>query len=107
MRRAWHLLLLMSVLWCGLHCGGPAQAEGLSQDALEYALHAADEDGHGAPDAPLQAIHAGHHHCALAPCKLSDAPDLASLTAGTIPVAHAVQPLDSLAQAPPVDPPSA
>lgn len=106
MRAAFRLLVMIAVLWCGLHLDEPAHAhEDIEQHQV---LDAPDPDGDDRPDrdGPSKAAHV-HHHCPMAAeprtGTVSVGPGLTAeiLFPGRVAVLH------SLSQAPPVEPPSA
>ncbi|KRA84271.1 hypothetical protein [Altererythrobacter sp. Root672] len=108
MRRALHLLLLLAVLWCGIHVGEPAMAH---DETLHHQLAAADDSSRDAggekQDGVFDAAHVGHHHCPMAPACNDGAASSTGLTDGAPVFAAAVAPLASLSQAPPLEPPAA
>ena len=101
MRRALHILLVLSVLWCGLHLTGES---GASAATLDHGLLAEDCGKEGDADSE-SAAHMGHHHCPLAPDQR-----IASLGAiaplGAVRGLLRIAALASLSQAPPLEPPA-
>jgi len=108
MRALVHLLLIFSVLWCGSHLGEPAQAhEHGAEQALTLDAHLLPGDGDGAGETPGEHAKGGHHHCPIAPDGLA-APALCDPVPATAPLfARRIATLNSLSQAPPVQPPAA
>lgn len=107
MHRLFHLLLALSVLWCGSHIGEPGEAR-LPVAQTEFALDAhllpgdadqSDEAGH--------AEGAGHHHCPVAPDMPAAASCNEALPADALLFARLQPALTPFFQAPPVQPPSA
>lgn len=106
MRRALHLLLALTVLWCGLHVMEPAEALAGPFHA-DHGTKRADAAGDQDEPDHAPARHACHHHCPVAP-DLRGASEAAPL-APAAPILSVANPaaLASLAHAPPLQPPSA
>lgn len=106
MRPMINFLLVLAVLWCGLHLS-PAEADE-SADRLHAASAHSESDGeHGDNHSRPHVTHGCHTHCPVAP-----GADLGTtLDAPTVEQAlHYAAPVDRLepiAQAPPIEPPSA
>lgn len=105
MLRALRILTLIAVLFCALHVGEDAYAaDGPAGQELAIAADAGSDD---APASSEAVAHAVHHHCPMAD-GLSGLPALAaSMTDAGLLFAKAIAMLDSLSQAPPIDPPLA
>jgi len=106
MFRAAHLLIIMAVLWCGLHLSSAEADVPWSLTSTHVALHdenARDLSDHGMP----HISQACHNHCPMAPDDASG-PALAAPALDELPPTAAVaKKLYSLSQAPPVQPPAA
>jgi ABC-type nickel/cobalt efflux system permease component RcnA len=106
MRAAFRLLMMIAVLWCGVHLDEPAHAfEKVQQHQFQDAPES-NGDGQADHNGSSQAAHV-HHHCPLAaehrPGIDTAEPRLASDILFHVRVAV----LHSLSQAPPVEPPAA
>lgn len=106
MRRAINFLLVLAVLWCGLHLS-PAEAdEGAGRSAgISVQPYSDGEraDDHSQP----HVAHGCHSHCPLASGANLD-PALNTMTLEkALHYAAPVDPLKPIVQAPPVEPPSA
>lgn len=107
MPRLLNLLVIFSVLWCGLHLMEPAgTVAGLVDLAHAEAVHA-DGPANDCDGDAGKVAHSGHHHCPVAPDQR--APALAAVPYPATTPLFARQPgaLASLAQAPPLQPPTA
>jgi hypothetical protein len=105
MRRVLSLLLVLAVLWCGSHLGESAMAADFHDDAacaVESPLDC-DASGEGSP----QGAHGLHHHCPLAPADRTATSAMLGASPGAPPCQRPVTRLDSLSQAPPLQPPTA
>lgn len=106
MRGAVHLLIALSVLWCGLHLSS-AEADMVLPAGTEMSMSAqAGHDAAGDHALPHVA-HGCHSHCPIA-TDLASGPALATPGSGrgtffTMPRLR----LPSIAVAPPIEPPSA
>lgn len=104
MARLLNLLVICSVLWCGLHLMEPAgtvaglidiaHGEGVPGDCPD----ADDESG--------QVAHAGHHHCPAAPAQRLDAGSVIQPPATALIFARSAEAMPSRAAAPPLQPPT-
>jgi hypothetical protein len=99
------LFLIAAMLWCCANVAETAQAHGAMQ--VEQAASAAHDHDNSDCDDRGEAAQSGHHHCHVAPDphpRPHDAPrfELASLFFAGMSTR-----LDSRAQAPPLEPPSA
>lgn len=105
MRPLLRLVLMFTLTWCGLHIAEPAQAHGgpVAEHAL---LEPAGHDGEDRQQ-PGEPAHASHHHCPVAPDQSLRDGDAALSSGAALIFAPRVAPLCSLAQAPPLQPPSA
>lgn len=103
MRPDLRLLLIICVLWCGVHVAQPAWAH--DEAAHHQADAAADEQDKGHVGS-ADAAHVGHHHC---PAALHQSAASLDYTARGRPLVFAARPmpLGSVAQAPPLEPPAA
>lgn len=103
MGRLLNLAVILSVLWCGLHLPEPA---GIAAGLVDVA-HAESLPGHCDDEAGGKIAHSGHHHCPVAPEQRY--PAVAATPRLTIVLLFARQSgaLPSLAQAPPLQPPTA
>ncbi len=107
MRRVLSLLIVLAVLLGGLHLDASAQAH---EEATQHEIACdsgqpadSDPDPHPGTD---KVVH-GHHHCPLAPDE-GRGPALRAMTLLSAALfARAVPALPSLAQAPPIQPPTA
>lgn len=108
MRRALHFLTIVTVLMCGLHVGEPAQAHALT-DQLEHAARAdvVPDDGDPADQGTDKAAHASHHHCPVAAEQKVPAASDILLLGDAILFVRPIAAMESLSQAPPVEPPAA
>lgn len=108
MRRAIHLLLMLTVLWCGSHLGEPAEAhERGAAHASTLEAHMLPGDVDDAGGSPGKSTQVGHHHCPIAPDG-HFAPALCEPASVDGPVyARPVAVLESLSPKPPIQPPSA
>jgi hypothetical protein len=108
MRRVLHLLLLMAVLWCGIHVGEPAMAH---DQTLHHQFESAGDRGHDdageTQDGALDVAHVGHHHCPMAPACDDASAAAIGIGDGAPLLAAIISPLASLSQAPPLEPPAA
>lgn len=100
---ALRLVVMFTLIWCGLHIAEPAQAHGgpVAAHALMDAGHDGDERSQ-----PGEPMHGGHHHC---PVAADPAPhgDAATLTPAPSPVfASGTATMRSLTRAPPLQPPA-
>jgi hypothetical protein len=103
-RRLLSILLVISVLWCGLELCPPALAHGAIDQA---AVNATPEDSSDRHAGPLEAVHAGHHHCPLA-TNLGEAAVWFGLDSDPgLRWATRIQPLASRTEAPRPQPPAA
>ncbi|WP_343518240.1 hypothetical protein [Sphingomonas sp.] len=104
MRPLLRLVLIFTLIWCGLHIPEPAQAHGgpVAEHAL---LDPAGDEGEDRQQ-PGEPAHASHHHCPVAPDQaLRDGGN--AWANGAAPIfAPRVAALRSHAQAPPLQPPS-
>ena len=105
MRLALRLVVMITLIWCGLHIAEPADAHPVSAlqqaDIAAPADHMPDRD-----EAPQQSAHASHH-CPVAAdpqAATGAAPSPASPLRLFVPAAI---PLPTLSRAPPLQPPSA
>jgi hypothetical protein len=108
MHRALHLLIMVSVLMCGVHFGETAQAHAAVDEHQTFSHTDAQTDqGDDNDRTPANAAHAMHHHCPVA-TDLRVAFGVEAISIGkAIPFATPVAALGSLSQAPPVEPPLA
>src|SRR5690606_36119129 len=108
MGRVFHLLLILSVMWCGSHIGEPAEPP-LPPAQLAYALdaHLLPSEADRSDDASGHADGSDHHHCPVAPGM--PAPPACSETQrmDALLFAQREPAMASLSRAPPVQPPSA
>lgn len=107
MPRLLNLLLIFSVLWCGLHLMEPAgTAPGLVDLAHSEAASVPGEchDGGGGSG---NVAHSSHHHCPSAPVQRLASGDDMTFSGETLFFAALTVPLASLSQAPPLEPPTA
>ncbi|HKY81141.1 MAG TPA: hypothetical protein VJM09_06680 [Sphingobium sp.] len=106
MRRAIHLLLLMAVLWCGLHLSR-AEADETAWAAAETSAHVQADgdisDDHSQP----HVSHGCHSHCPIAPDLDMDLAFEFHARVSAVIFPLPSLPLTSAAQAPPLEPPSA
>lgn len=105
MRPLLRLVVMFTLIWCGLHIAEPAQAHGgtvAEHTLLEPAGH--DGEDRQQPDEPA---HASHHHCPVAPDQSLRDGGNAWANGAALIFAPRVAVLHSLAQAPPLQPPSA
>lgn len=107
MQRVMRLLMIVAVLWCGVHAAVPDHA------IADMGAEACARTGAGigasgeAPDKPAPFEHVNHHHCPIAP----DRPG-GSVIAELVPVdgplfARPAVALHSHSRAPPLEPPAA
>lgn len=108
MRRALHLLTIMTVLMCGLHLGEPAQANALT-DQLRHAALAdvGPDDGEPTDQGTDKAAHANHHHCPIAAEQRALSAPRTLLLGDAILFVRPIAAMKSLSRAPPVEPPAA
>ncbi|MEO5587787.1 MAG: hypothetical protein ABIQ81_08870 [Novosphingobium sp.] len=104
MSRWLNLLVICSVLWCGLHVMEPAgMASSMNYEASADALGGCpdrdDDSGHAA--------NAGHHHCPVTAELPSAGAEGAFVSHKRMFFAGLSGALPSLAQAPPLEPPTA
>jgi hypothetical protein len=67
MRRALHLLVIVTVLMCGLHVGESAEAHaGVEQHQPFSVFDAPSAKDEGSDRGNTKAAHASHHHCPMA-----------------------------------------
>lgn len=106
MRPVINILLVMAVLLCGLHLS-PAEADEGPWTA-ETASAAVDPDGTGAEDhSQPHAVHSCHGHCPTSDGVNAVRSADTRLVGTALHYPAAVAPLESAAQAPPVEPPAA
>lgn len=107
MFRAIRLLVVLAVLWCGLHLS-PAEAD-VPHGKAGAGLMLHDEARGGVPsDHGLpHASQACHNHCPVAPDQGHGAALSAPALAAAAPFATPAKKLVSLSRAPPVQPPAA
>ena len=104
------LLVIVSLLWCGMHFVEPIDAHAHAH--VEQAGHPDDwaervPDRHDPGAAPADPAHPGHHHCPVVPLYAgTDEPALAPCTESK-PFPLPVAALRSLASPPPFEPPAA
>lgn len=102
---AFRILLLFAVLWCGLHFDEAAEAK------ADWAYAAAESDTSGSSsdrgEEPENIAHASHHHCPIAPDPRVLANEEAVADLAALHFAKSTAALHSLAQAPPLEPPTA
>ncbi len=106
MRRALHVLLVLSVLWCGLHVVDviDARAATAADRCGERTILAEDCEGH---DGGVEGLtHACHHHCPIAPDQRFAQGEQADVLPRMAPIPSPARTLYSLSQAPPLDPPT-
>jgi hypothetical protein len=104
MRRAVRLLLVFAVLWCGLHLDEAAKAR--ADWAYGAAAPASSDNSSDRGDEPENIAHIGHHHCPMAPDPRVTTPDDAAVKPVGLHFARPAMALHSLAQAPPLEPPT-
>lgn len=108
MQRFMRLLMVMAVLWCGVHTAVPASAmtEGAPTEASAHADHGFEtsRDRPGESDKPDQV---SHNHCPMAPDQPIAAAVGKPLTLKGPVFALPVQTLSSRSQAPALEPPAA
>jgi hypothetical protein len=103
-RRLLTILLVISVIWCGLELCPPALAHAGGD---QVSVNASPADSADPDNGPLEAVHAGNHHCPLA-----TQPDDAARSpardggSGLRPSAR-IHPLASRDDAPRLQPPAA
>lgn len=103
MGRLLNLAVILSVLWCGLHLMEPAgTVAGLIDVAHAESLPDDCDD-----DAGGKVAHSGHHHCPVAPEQRYPAVAAAPRLTAIPLFARQPEALPSLAQAPPLQPPTA
>jgi len=107
MRFAFRLVLILTLLWCGLHLVEPAEAHGSASEAHAWTgVAVADTDDCSSPRGGAGGQEADHH-CPMAP----DPGIPPRIAAPTLPAAPAylnpTRPLASRALAPPLQPPAA
>jgi hypothetical protein len=106
MPRLLGLLVIFSVLWCGLHLMEPAgTAPGLA-DSHEIAAGDAPGDCHDSGAGSGKAAHSSHHHCPVAPEPRLASADTAA-RGESLFFAGLTARMPSLAEAPPLEPPTA
>lgn len=106
MRCAFRLVLMFTLLWCGLHLAEPAQAHGAATEAHAWTGVAVADADDCAPTGGTPAPEADHH-CPMAP-DLGVVPRVAGPMLPAVPVMLTpARPLASRALAPPLQPPSA
>ena len=99
------LFLIAAMLWCCANVAEPAQAHGAVQ--LEQAVSAAHDHGSSDCDDRGEAAQGGHHHCHVAPDPRPRPNDAQRFELLSLFFAGLSIRLDSRAQAPPLEPPSA
>lgn len=105
MRPLLRLVVMFTLIWCGLHIAEPAQAHGgaVAEHAL---LEPAGHDGEDRQQ-PGEPAHASHHHCPVAPDQSLRDSHAAWANGISLIFVAPVAALHSRAQAPPLQPPSA
>lgn len=104
MRRAIQILLVIAVLWCGLHLP-PAETDAMASSAIADAAHAVPDSADDS--AQPHGGHGCHSHCPLA-ANLNSGPSSGiHAPIGAPHFASRIATLTSAAQAPPVEPPAA
>ncbi len=106
MPRLFSLLLVVCVLWCGVHVAEPVQAH---DEAEHHAFEAGASHADDEPDGTHQGgtAHAIQHHCPVAPDQAAATETCAVETAGAAHFTAPVAALASLTRAPPLEPPAA
>ena len=106
MRLAFHLVLIVTLLWCGLHLAEPAQAHGAAEQAHAWTgVAVADADDCSSPGGA--AGQEADHHCPMAP-DLGVVPRVAGPMLPAVPATLIpTRALASRALAPPLQPPAA
>lgn len=108
MRRMLHLMVMLTVLWCGLHLAEPAHAHAGIANELAYAEYDSPPgEDDASKKAPANAAHTGHHHCPVATDARSLGADGVVFPEDAVLFALPVTALRSMSQAPPLDPPLA
>lgn len=108
MRHLVHLLLILTVFWCGSHLGEPAQAhERSAEQAWALDAHLLPDDGNEPDKGPGDHAYGGHHHCPVAPDGHAALALRDMEPANALLFARRIAALNSLSQAPPVQPPAA
>lgn len=106
MRHAFHLLLCLTVVLCGLHLTEPSDAKA-SLASQNQCVASAPADCGETPDTADTDVHVGHHHCPIAPIDRSGSLDLAQTRSDNLLFVRSIAVLDSRSQAPPLEPPTA
>ncbi|WP_423607082.1 hypothetical protein [Sphingomonas sp. MS122] len=99
------LCLIAAMLWCCANVAEPAQAHGAVQ--VEQAASAAHDHGDSDCDDRGEIAQGGHHHCHVAPDPRPRPNDAQHFGLTSLFFASPSTRLDSRAQAPPLEPPSA
>jgi hypothetical protein len=106
MRAAINFLLVLAVLMCGLHIS-PAEADESAGRSHGVPAYAQADGERGDDHAQPHATHGCHSHCPVAPATdLGSASNTLTIEQG-MHYAAPVDPLMPIAQAPPLEPPSA
>ncbi len=102
-----HILLLLAMIWSGVHASAPAAANE-SHHATDIHLHAdASPPDSGQDDGDTDRAHGSHHNCPVAPdLLLTGAQDMLRRT-GSLLFARPASELASRAPPPLLDPPLA
>lgn len=104
MRAAFHLLVLLCLIWCALGISEPVEAYAGSPEVMAMAVDHADLSlDHG--DGEQAAGH--HHHCPVAPDVLLGSAQPQKTRYRDPVFASRVSALASLTRAPPLQPPAA
>lgn len=106
MRRVINFLLVLAVLWCGLHLS-PAEADEGAGRPAELSVQTHQDKERGDDHSQPHVAHSCHSHCPIAPgADLPRAFDTMTFEQA-LHYAAPVDPLEPIAQTPPIEPPSA